>query len=560
MFCTQCGHNNSTNARFCYNCGIQIPHTEAKVAEPHATEPRFIAEPPKIQKTNFIIKQWRGEYSLGISYWIFGFLVTIFVILISAFIGMAEGYVELGTKAYGFFIVGAFLLLYVVTAWQLVGIWRASDKHTKRGGKLFWANFAKVIVVMYFLRICSDLTINQYPFISEGFKMAFGTDDVPPYSIRIIRDGTELELAGGMPFGTTKAINNYLNSSPSVRVIHLNSQGGRMVEAYKLYKLIKEKNLITYTSKDCVSACSIAFLAGREKYIGEKGRLGFHSTSVDGQSGAFINALNNDVRLTLENNHVPESFIDRALSTAPSSMWYPSNDELLNAHVIDSVVDSRYFGLSGITQWRDTYKLEATILSVPFFAMLAQYDESNYSKLRNIMVTGIQDGRALIDIQKDIRSIFLNTIIPAYLTKAPDEDLVSYWKIQIDEMRYLSKLNPQYCADMIFPRFASSNLDLIALLTKELQSSDIAALTAIVKGVGINPQSHVLSKQVRIDLDSTLGLLKKNNPWAIPVINNPTLFKGNSDLLCAGMITFYSEVMALPINRSGPVLRYLASE
>jgi hypothetical protein len=303
-----------------------------------------------------------------------------------------------------------------------------------------------------------------------------------------------------MPFGTTEAVIKFLDAAPAVQIIHLNSQGGRMNEAYQLYKTIKERNLSTYTSADCVSACSLAFLAGRERYLGESGRIGFHSTSIGELSGEVAKELNDEVRQTLQTHGVPNSFIDHALSTSPRDMWYPSKDELLEAKVIDSVVDSRYFGLSGVTQWRDAHKIESGLLEIPIYSALAQYDQQNYAKLRNILVSGIQKGRAQIEIQNDVRSIFVGQLIPTYLIKAPDEVLIRYWHSQIAEMKYLAKLNPQHCADFAFPQFAKTAQDLQRLLPKDLQQEDMDALAAVVKGVAANPQGYASNPKIQTDL------------------------------------------------------------
>jgi hypothetical protein len=133
---------------------------------------------------------------------------------------------------------------------------------------------------------------------------------------------------------TTDAIAKLLDASPSVQIIHMNSQGGRMTEAYRLYTLIKDRHLITYTSGTCASACSIAFLAGRERYLGENGRLGFHSVRFGELSGTVATELNDQVRERLGANGVPVWFINHALSTAPKDMWYPTKEELL-VHILD---------------------------------------------------------------------------------------------------------------------------------------------------------------------------------------------------------------------------------
>lgn len=507
MFCTKCGTDNSADAHYCFNCGTELPQVTqipSKLVD-ITDEPKVIdsiqePSPTRSSDQNFLVKHWCGNYSLGFSYWVIGSLLTVIVISITTAISSSSGLRELGPRASGTAILFFYGFVVTLTLWQLVGIWRSADKHSQRGGKTFWAGLAKVMVILGLLRAAGDFTTQGIPLISEGAKLFVGIDNTPPHQIRLLRDGTELELAGGMPFGTNDAVRKFLDGAPAVRIIHLNSKGGRINEAYRLYKTIKERNLITYTSADCVSACSLAFLAGRERYIGESGRLGFHSTSIGELSGEVAKELNDEVRQTLQTHGAPKNFIDRALSTSPKDMWYPSRDELLEAKVIDSVVDSRYFGLSGVTQWRDAHEIESGLLAIPIYSALAQYDQQNYAKLRNILVSGIQKGRAQIEIQNDVRSIFVGQLIPNYLKKAPDDALIRYWNTQIAEMKHLAKLNPQHCADFVFPQFARSAQDLQRLLPKDLQAEDLDALTAVIKGVATNPQAYGSNQRIQADL------------------------------------------------------------
>ena len=568
MFCTKCGTDNSIDARYCYNCGTALPQVVLMPSElPHVAEDSKVTDSiqkpgqPQTHEPNFLVKHWRGDYSLGFSYWVIGSLLTVIVVAITTAIGSSNGLRELGPRASGAAILVFYCFVVTLTLWQLVGIWRSADKHSQRGGKAFWAGLAKVMVVLGLLRAAGDFTTQGIPVISEGAQLFVGIDKTPPHQIRLLRDGTELELAGGMPFGTTDAVKKFLDAAPAVQIIHLNSQGGRMNEAYQLYKTIKERNLSTYTSADCVSACSLAFLAGRERYLGESGRLGFHSTSIGELSGEVAKDLNDEVRQTLRTHGVPNSFINRALSTSPKDMWYPSKDELLEAKVIDSVVDSRYFGLSGVVQWRDAHKIESGLLAIPIYSVLAQYDQQNYAKLRNIFVSGIQKGRAQIEIQNDIRSVFVGQLIPTYLKKAPDEALIRYWNSQIAEMKYLAKLSPQHCADFAFPQFAKTAQDLQRLLPKDLRQEDIDALAAVIKGVATNPQGYASSPKIQTDLEAAVMRVARKYPEALDVVQNPANHKDDPASLCAAVIVLYSEVLAIPSSsRSGAVLRYMISE
>jgi hypothetical protein len=55
-------------------------------------------------------------------------------------------------------------------------------------------------------------------------------------------------------------------------------------EAEKLYETIKSRNLATYTSSRCYSACTIAFIAGHERWLKQNAKLGFHAPAFPGMS------------------------------------------------------------------------------------------------------------------------------------------------------------------------------------------------------------------------------------------------------------------------------------
>ena len=193
-----------------------------------------------------------------------------------------------------------------------------------------------------------ELTLTQ---ISVGLLLtllvvflsnAFGTreEDIPPYKLRFLRNGTEIELAGGMPFGTADALKKLLDAAPAVRIIRLNSIGGRVGEGYQIYEIVRDRQLATYTSISCVSACAIAFLGGSRRYLSNTARLGFHSISLGGLDQKDWPDINSDLRRMLVEHGAPPWFVEKALSTAADSMWYPLNQELIAAKIITQVVDS----------------------------------------------------------------------------------------------------------------------------------------------------------------------------------------------------------------------------
>src|SRR5262249_34921729 len=153
-----------------------------------------------------------------------------------------------------------------VTVWQLVGVWRSAGNHKSRGGSGFWAGAALFMGCLGFLSSAGTLFNNARPQLAGVLRVVAGDKKTGNRTLKILPDGAELELSGGITFGITDEVRKILDIAPSVKVIHLNSWGGRVAEARKLRDLISERRLITYTSTTCASACTIAFLGGRQRY------------------------------------------------------------------------------------------------------------------------------------------------------------------------------------------------------------------------------------------------------------------------------------------------------
>ena len=95
------------------------------------------------------------------------------------------------------------------------------------------------------------------------------------------------------------ALKKLLDAAPGVKVVHLNSIGGRVGEGYQIYQIVRDRKLATYTATDCVSACTIAFLGGSQRYLSSKARLGFHSISFGGVDQKQLPDINADLRRML---------------------------------------------------------------------------------------------------------------------------------------------------------------------------------------------------------------------------------------------------------------------
>jgi hypothetical protein len=183
------------------------------VSEPH---PPARPDPPRY---NVVRRHWRGELPLWVSYWVFGFLGNIVMallpVLIAALFHTNSGFYPPAIFAT---IIATWTATAVVMTWQLVGVWRSAEVYSAarlaRGKGSGWAALAQIAVVLGLLRAVWAVAAAGVPQIAESYRIAFADDpDIPAYSIRVMRDGTEAEIVGGFKYGLTDDFEKILNAS-----------------------------------------------------------------------------------------------------------------------------------------------------------------------------------------------------------------------------------------------------------------------------------------------------------------------------------------------------------
>ena len=164
-----------------------------------------------------------------------------------------------------------------------------------------------------------------------------GDPKLGPHHVRLLAGGSELEFSGDMSAGSAQELGNMLDANPGVGVVHLNSSGGLVSEGRQMFALLHERQVITTTDKYCVSACVLAFLGGRERYLAPAARLGLHEEFSDIATKIQIEAAEQSDKQLMQSLGVPGEFVDKAFSTPRDSIWLPSVGELQAANVITGV-------------------------------------------------------------------------------------------------------------------------------------------------------------------------------------------------------------------------------
>ena len=106
------------------------------------------------KQTGYIGRHWRGELSLAVSFWIN--VVLIDFILKSAEL-ISAAFLHNPSTGTHVTIIHNPLVIMILYPWQIIGLWRSSERHIETTGKRFWARTAQVLVALGFIATLSKL-------------------------------------------------------------------------------------------------------------------------------------------------------------------------------------------------------------------------------------------------------------------------------------------------------------------------------------------------------------------------------------------------------------------
>ncbi|CUA85042.1 Clp protease [Pseudidiomarina woesei] len=454
--------------------------------------------------SKLIKKHWQGDYSLGKAYWLIGVGLTCCLSLAAFALNSLLNQFAVAQSVYSALVICLYSFTAVFTIWQLVGIWRSAKYHTSNGGRQGWATAAQVMVIVAALRAVFDFNQFGLPMMQTNVGLMNASELTNQIELRVLNQGTEIELIGPLPYGTTESVQAILQRFPSVRVIHLNSPGGRISEGVKLYDLIQEYQLDTYVPSECSSACTIAFMGGQQRYLSKRGILGFHSASLHQLDGADVQQINDDFKRIYRQHGVSESFIRQSVRVDGANIWYPGPLELIEARVVNELVQSDRFAPSNATH--------------------------------NLATTW----RAELLIQ------------------GPDAELVAYWRANVDIINYLNYVDAQFCVDYLYPQWAKKPVDVEALIPINLISSYRQAKTDLVERTQLRNSFRYQPGSANVMLEQVLSDVGRYDALYPSVFQQPSEYRAHARLLCQASIAVYEGALRLPTHeRQAALLRFM---
>ncbi|MDF2995487.1 MAG: putative rane protein [Xanthobacteraceae bacterium] len=433
---------------------------------------------------NFFKRYWRGEFSLPFSFWVVGILVgvaaALIVLALNTIFDVSGDYNPY--SLFGF-LVSLWAIVILATIWQTVGLWRSATHHMherwRRGRHTFWGGLVKLLLVFSVLASTMQLVQSAFPQIRETYSIAFrGDPDLPDYSLRVMRNGTEIEIVGGFKYGLATDLDRVLRASPQIAVVHLDSIGGRIGEAMKVHDIIRQRRLITYVAARCYSACTLAFAGGGERWLGGAGKLGFHAPDFPGMGPAELSSAVVDQQELLADNGFDPRFIARALSTPATSLWIPTTQELFAGRAVTDLATPAKFAISGFGADLDLAGAAANVKIIsPSIAAIEERDPATaqaiYRQFRQMYLAGNSVAEVVLALQDALDTEFLK-----YRRMADDKSTIAFGQLAIDQIEQIARLDTLVCYEHLS---GVGNANLTNYLTPELIKREAELVAAMIR-------------------------------------------------------------------------------
>lgn len=281
----------------------------------------------------YLIRHWRGELPLWVAWWLNGVGLTALSLALEGNLGALGLDRGLDSRAgVTLFVAAGVVLLLLVPAWQVIGIFRAADRHAAEVGTPLAAyvtqGLATVLTILLALRFVM--------FAGEsysGLRLAY---PITGWHYQVSVSGRLLEVRGSISFGLADAVQAALAANPQVRRVRLNSGGGSLSEAQKLRGIIIAHDLDTDSTSGCSSACVSAYIGGHQRLLRSSARIGLHLPRNPGfglrgpLSPAYAAELG-----YFASRGVPPWFLQRWIASG-RQFWYPTPLQLWQAGIVQA--------------------------------------------------------------------------------------------------------------------------------------------------------------------------------------------------------------------------------
>ena len=503
---------------------------------------------------SYFVRHWRGELSLGVSFWVNTLLGAIVLIAIGAVLGEWVGQSQSNYSVAALWVT-IWSCAIAVLVWQAVGVWRSAAHHVAVTGKKLWSACAKAVVIVSCLGFLNQFVFSGIPTIHQSFDRAAWLNANGKWQFRVLNNDTELEVSGGIGHGFAVDLERLLAATPTLRLIHVNlGSGGLIAEAMEASKAIKARGLATYVSASCVSACTLVFIGGAERYVQQGAKLGFHAPSMPGFTQTDLAYERNKQKLYLMTRGVSEGFASKAMQTPSDNMWFPTDDELITQGAATKITTGDQFAISGFgnhTVARE--ELVKELGKTRIYRAVQGRDPKLFDQLVDITYAAIKNGQSMDDVRRETLPL-ITKIYGASLPLSSRDALLRNARLMAAEYRALQSAPGRTCLDYASKGDAASATTAVRFLSAEIKHEELEAMAdAIESRVDLLPVPKMEDVQLEIQTAIQMASEKVGNDIELVArLDDPSI---DAAAGCRAAVALFEALVSLPPEKAEKVLR-----
>lgn len=295
------------------------PHKRRVYAQRQQARQAVLTRPARRRRAGYLRRHWRGDLPLVAAVIVSGALVWGAVQLVA----FASRHVPITDhpEAASLLLVAEIALAIAGAVWWGMGVQRAAFRHVELGGSLLVALATGAVGVGAFFWAGAFWYQSARHVMPDVWATLAGT--APPAAVRIDEAAGVVRLNGDLEFGSTRAVRAAIDAHPGVRVVHLESRGGRVAEGLALGALLRDRGVDTLVTGECSSACVTAFAGGTRRLIAPQAKIGLHSAGGKGVSAAAVASANRASDAFIAQRGVDWRVLEKGAAVANESIWFP---------------------------------------------------------------------------------------------------------------------------------------------------------------------------------------------------------------------------------------------
>ena len=491
----------------------------------------------------YLRRHWRGELSLARSFWVNVILVNLAALAAAVWVNENGPDWDPVVFARASLAVTATHLL-LLTPWQIIGCWRSATRHAKETGRRLGGALVKSLLTFGLISTVGTLSID-----AEYYRQLFKFAVQPPvsayhYEVFVLPESDAIQVQGDLGNGLTAEVALALDEAPNTTAIILESDGGYVTEGEKLGALIQQKGLNTYSFEGCYSACTLAFIGGKNRYLGPAANLGFHEYRgliEDRGDREVLDQQQREAQLRYREQGVSLAFTDRMFQAENDDFWFPSHDELRRSGVIQDVLPRTELVAAEEAAPEPRPTLEEELTEYSGFALLRQYEPDQYRKLVAIVSARLEAGATIAEATH-AASDLLMAAVESDLPHAQPETLARLLEQIREVLDSLRNHHPFGCLQAFFPE-RYGQLDYSRYVEDDLALRYQKILGQVLLDSRENPATPPDPVLVEEATDQVLRALGPDRINLLP--ENP---EGRLDYqkTCDAIIAFLDEIQSLP--------------